>query len=72
MLIQVIRQMNSQSALREAVDEQAEREGLAISTHQKEHRSVFCPLQANRVKAEDFATAVGGISLAGTISYIKF
>lgn len=72
MLVQVIRQMNSQNAFRAAVDEQAEREAAAISTHQKEYRSVFCPLQANRVKAEDFATAVGGISLAGTISYIKF
>ena len=72
MLIQVIRQMNSQSALREAVDEQAEREGLAISTHQKEHRSVFCPIRSAHAKAEDFSSILGGAALAGTISYIKF
>lgn len=72
MLIQVVRQLNAQNAFRAAVDEQAEREAIAISTHQKEYRSVFCPIRSAHAKAEDFSAILGGAALAGTISYIKF
>lgn len=72
MLVQVVRQLNAQNSLREAVDAAAEREAMAIATHNKEHRSVFCPIRSAHVRAEDFATILGGAALSGTISYIKF
>lgn len=72
MLVQVVRQMNAQNAFREAIDAAAEREGLAISTHVREHRSVFCPIQASHVRAQDFASQLGGVALAGTLAVIKF
>lgn len=69
MLVQVVRQMNSH---RDMIDQQAEREGLSIAHHNKEHKSAFCPIRASHVRAEDFATILGGAALSGTISYIKF
>lgn len=71
MLIQVVRQMNV-NAFRDAVDAAAEREAAAISTHQKEYRSAFCPIRANHVPSKDLATILGGAALSGVVSYIKF
>ena len=68
MLIQVVRQMN----FRDAVDAAAEREAMAIATHNKEYRSAFCPIRANHVRGEDLATILGGAALSGVVSYIKF
>lgn len=72
MLVQVVRQLNAQNSFRDAVDAAAEREAAAIATHNKEHRSVFCPIRAGYLRGETFADAVGGVALSGTISYIKF
>ncbi len=58
------------AALREAIDQEAEREGRSLDLHRVEHRSVFCPInltyQRGRTVAEEL-----GYSLSGVVGYLR-